>query len=115
MFTGLQKQTGGTIQNEHSECLFLLRMDYLSERTSSVAYASRGQKAVTSDKGKRGHHAKMAKLTLRMCTPDFPEGTNICRSPSHKNILGTDEVDNEMMASEVPVRSYKETFPNHSY
>lgn len=31
-----------------------------TERTSSIPYASRGQKAVTFDKGKREHHAKMA-------------------------------------------------------
>lgn len=52
----------------------------------------------------------MGKLRIQTRTPDFPEGTHFCRSALHESILGTDEVDNEMMASEVPARSYKETF-----
>lgn len=74
-------------------------------------YTGRAQKAVTSDKGKRGHHPKMAKLRIQTRTPDLLEGTHCCRSALQESILGTDEVNNEMM----PVGSCKETFPNHPY
>lgn len=43
----------------------------------------------------------MAKLRMQTHTPDIPEGTNFCRLAFNRNILGTDEVDNEMMALEV--------------
>jgi len=57
----------------------------------------------------------MAKLRLQTRAPDFPEDTNIYRSALHESILGTDEVDNETIASEVPVGSDKETCPNCPY
>jgi len=57
----------------------------------------------------------MAKLRLQTRAPDFPEDTNIYRSALHESILGTDEVDKETIASEVPVGSDKETCPNCPY
>lgn len=43
----------------------------------------------------------MAKLRMQTHTADIPEGTNFCRLAFNRNILGTDEVDSEIMSLEV--------------
>lgn len=43
----------------------------------------------------------MAKFRMQTLTPDIPEGTNLQRLAFNRNILGTDEEDNETMALEV--------------